>query len=84
MIAWEQMSGWKIWQTAEMEPCAGPQPWQVTELCQSKQGLIKMDKPAGAEGNMQGGEKAEVSTAGWAVGRLSGCTEPSKCFLPPL
>lgn len=67
MIVWERVPGWghwKICQTAEVKPHAGPEPWQVTELCQSEQGLINMDKPAGTEGEHEGGRKArrEVSS----------------------
>lgn len=67
MIAREHVPGWghwETWQTAEVKPHAGPEPWQVAELCQSEQGLINMDKPAGTEGKHAGGRKArrEVSS----------------------
>lgn len=72
-------------------PRAEPQPWQVTELCQSKWRLIKIDKPAGTKGKqVQGGRKARRESSSpqaqqdepWVD---SCCTQTSKCgaFSPP-
>lgn len=63
------------------------QPWQVAELCQSEQILIKIDKPAGTERKqMQGGRKArrEASSPQTQWDEMwvgSCCAQTSKFFL---